>query len=97
MRPVLLFLLAVAACTQFPELDARVGAADRSAAFPALLPAGPIIAAANAVGPNAQAANAGPDARIAALRQRAQGLRAPVIPAPVRARMIQGVDRGALQ
>ncbi|MCC7321502.1 MAG: hypothetical protein IT542_11070 [Rubellimicrobium sp.] len=73
--PLILALL-TAACTQFPELDARLTAADRSAPYPALVPLGPLIAAAGA---DDRAALPDLAARIAALRARAARLRGPVI------------------
>lgn len=73
-----LLILALAGCAAFPELDARLTEADRTAAPPALLPLGPLLAAADGI-----AATPAPDlsARIRALDARAAALRGPVIDA----------------
>jgi len=66
--------LALSACSGFPELDARLTAADRAAPWPELVPVGTVLAAA---GPAAEADGTGDlAARLAALRARAAALRA---------------------
>lgn len=78
MRHLILALtLALSACASFPELDARLDAADRNAPWPELVPTSQLIAAAGA--PGAPAASADLAARIAALDARAAALRGPVI------------------
>lgn len=98
-RLALIFPFALVACTQFPELDSRVGA-DAGTGFPDLVPLTPLVAQAHAAGSSPEAAQqaitdmAG---RIAALEARAARLRGPVIPTPIRNRMLRGVGQGALQ
>ncbi|MBW7922870.1 MAG: hypothetical protein H3C51_12330 [Rubellimicrobium sp.] len=64
---------ALAACAGFPELDARLDDADRNAPWPALVPVAPLLAEAGAPGATA---SGDLDARLAALRARADALRA---------------------
>lgn len=86
MRPALLcpallcFAPLLAACAAFPALDTRMTAADRAAPIPALVPLGPLLAAADARGAQQQppADLAG---RVAALAARAAALRGPVLDA----------------
>lgn len=68
-----LLALTLAACGTFPELDARLDDADRTAPWPDLVPVAPLLAEAGAPG------EAAPDdlaARLAALQARADALRA---------------------
>ena len=78
-------LALLAACVQVPALDARLTAADRTAAFPALIDIVPVLAAMDGRGgaPDLTAL----DARIARLSARAAILRAPVLSAADRARL----------
>ena len=87
--------LLLAACAQFPALDAALDAADRSAPFPDLVPIEPILAAADARTPTPQDLSL--DVRIAALEARAERLRGRPVAGPLRARLRQGVDTSALQ
>ena len=78
-------LIALAACADFPEVDALESAAARNAPFPALLPT-----AAFEGGPAPRlspATGAALEGRIAALRARAAALRGPVLTAADRARL----------
>lgn len=70
---ILASALALAACASFPQLDARLDAADRAAPWPVLVPVGDVLAEAGAPG-----AGEGDDlaARLAGLRARAADLRA---------------------
>ncbi len=96
MRAILLAAtLLLAACAQFPALDATLEATDRSAPFPDLVPIEPILAAADAR--TAAPQDLSLDARIAALEARAARLRGRPVAGPLRARMRQGVDTSALQ
>lgn len=95
MRFILLFTLAtLGACADFPDLDARVDAATRDAAYPTLQPLDPLIARASALETNGQittASVAAFDNRIANLRAKSARLRGPIIDAATRARMRRGV------
>lgn len=101
MRPLAaLALLILSACTQFPELDARVGPDATRGPYPDLVPVAPLVARADGLEASpttSPEALANVDARIARLKARAAGLRGPVIPAPVRTRMLRGVATAALQ
>lgn len=99
-RLALIFPFALAACTQFPELDNRIGTDPAGAGYPDLVPLTPLVARAHGAGSGAegpQQAIADMAGRIAALEARAARLRGPVIPTPVRTRMLRGVSQGALQ
>ncbi|MDJ0820777.1 MAG: hypothetical protein QNJ09_03065 [Paracoccaceae bacterium] len=88
-RAVFAFLLALCACTQFPELDATQTPGVAQAPYPRLLPLDGLL-----VGPVATATPAvvaGIEGRVAALRARADRLRGPVVPARIKARMRRGV------
>lgn len=87
-RLVPLLALSLAACTQFPELDARLTEADRTAPYPALVPLAPLLARADAASAAPVADLAG---RLAALNARAAALRGPVIDAATTGRMAAGV------
>ena len=78
-------LALLAACVQVPTLDARLTAADRNAAYPALIDIAPVLAAVD--GRAAAPDLSGLDARIARLSARAAILRAPVLSAADRARL----------
>lgn len=84
IAPVLALLLS--ACAGFPALDARMTEADRTAPWPALVPLGPVLAAADARAGAPPPAGDLP-ARIAALNARAAALRGPVIDAATAARI----------
>ena len=84
MRPLLLVLPVLAACAQFPALDAQLTAADRAAPYPALIPLGPLLARADAMG---SAPAPSPEQRVAALAARAAALRRPVLTPADRARL----------
>ncbi len=86
---VLIPFLALMACAQFPQLDARVDAAEQSAPPP------PLLTADQLVSHTPQTTVAPPSAapgRLAALRARAGRLRGPVIDPATRARMARGVS-----
>ncbi|MCO4846707.1 MAG: hypothetical protein KC448_01895 [Yoonia sp.] len=95
MRFILfLALAALGACADFPDLDARVDAATRDAAYPTLPPLDPLIARASALKTSGQitaASVAAFDVRIANLRAKSVRLRAPIIDAATLARMRRGV------
>ena len=85
----------VAGCAEFPQLDGRVAPEDRDAAYPRLVPLGPIVARAGEV-TISETTEQGIAARVAALRARAARLRGTVIDGGTRARMRQGVDAQGL-
>jgi hypothetical protein len=81
---------ALAACSQFPELDEDAALGARDAPYPDLLPAETLRAqvADARITPDSQTAL---KARIARLRSRAARLRGTVVDGGTRARMSQGV------
>lgn len=87
----LALLMAVSGCVEVPELDRSITEEARLASYPELIPVETIRAEV----PEARIAQeTGPDlqARAEALQRRADGLRrGPVVDAPTRARMEQGV------
>lgn len=95
MRLRLATLIAISglasACTQFPELDRAIGADVANAPPPALVPLAPLIAQANAADRGAAEVQTALSPRLSSLRNRAARLRGPVIPQPVRNRMLRGI------
>ena len=91
----LIFSALLTGCTAFPVLD--VAQADRNAPFPALIPLGPVLAQADALGAGSTDRMAGLGSRIDQLNARASILRGGVVDAATRARMQAGVDTTALQ
>lgn len=83
--------LGVAACADFPEVDAALASGTASRDYPALLPFEELLAAPEArVTETDEAALL---ARAAGLRNRADGLRGPVIDQATRDRMADGVTQ----
>ena len=87
MRPALVLTLCLAACAEFPALDARIGPEAAAAPYPALVPLAPILAAADSQPRAAAGVEAGLASRIAALRARAATLRGPVLTTADRQRL----------
>lgn len=88
---LLLSGIALAACTQFPELDQSVSAEARNGAFPALVPVEVLLADA----PQQQASDTTTtslEARAAALRSRAARLKGTVLNSSARERLEQKPD-----
>ena len=85
-------LLLTGACTQFPQLDARVTPTLEAAEYPALVPLAPILASAQTSGTDPAQANATIDARISALKARAARLRGSVLSGAERQRLAQGLS-----
>jgi len=83
-RAALALVMLLSACAEFPALDARMSEADRSAAYPALIPLGPLLAQADAA-----ALAPPPDltSRIAGLTARAAALRGAVLTPAEQARL----------
>lgn len=89
MRALLIPLVFLAGCAQFPELDAARSPGVESAPYPALLPFETVL---NAPEPRATSeALEGVTARADALLRRAQALGGPVVDDATRARMRRGV------
>lgn len=83
--------LGVSACADFPEVDAALASGSASRDYPALLPFEDLLAAPEArVSATDEAALL---ARAEALRNRADGLRGPVIDRATRDRMAGGVTQ----
>lgn len=81
----------LAACAEFPEVDAALANGAPATEYPALLP---FEAFASAGDPQLEATDdAALQARADALRRRADGLRGPVIDADTRDRMQDGVTQ----
>ncbi|WP_375280779.1 hypothetical protein, partial [Pseudooctadecabacter sp.] len=91
MRLAFALPVVLVACTEFPELDQRITPELAAAPVPDLVPIAPLIAQANAAARVTEASASTLSGRIAALNARAARLRGPVIPAPVRTRMLRGV------
>jgi hypothetical protein len=94
MRKFALVLL-LSACVEAPVLPGDGIDRVQNAPYPALVPLGPILAAAALPGEPDPTGSL--DARAAALDGRAAGLRGPVIDAAATARLDGGVDSTALQ
>lgn len=89
--PLALLLAALAqGCAQFPALDGTVPPEAERAAFPRLVPLGPVLARAEEV-QITEATEADINARVARLRARAARLRGSVVDGGTRARMRAGV------
>jgi hypothetical protein len=91
MRFAVALLIALAACAEFPALDDTVPPAQARSDFPDLVPLAPLIAQAGAATSTAATAASDLSPRLAGLNARAARLRGPVIPAPVRTRMLRGI------
>jgi len=79
------------ACTQFPQLDARVTPELEKADYPTLIPLAPVLAAASEQRVDPVQETAQIDSRIAALRARAAGLRGSVLNGAEQVRLAQGL------
>jgi len=91
MRLPLVLLMALAACTQFPELDGTFDPDAAGTTPPALVPLEPILARASSANTAAEISIATFDGRISNLHNRATALRGPVIDLATRSRMLRGV------
>lgn len=83
-------VLMLTGCTDFPDMNGRLTEADADQPYPALVPADEILAGTRdpAIQPDTQSRL---DARVAALEQRAAGLRATNLDVATRDRMQAGV------
>ncbi len=77
----------LAACTNVPELDDRIGDDLQDAAYPVLVPLDTVLGPATAPAEQRQQIEDGLAARTAALRARAAALQAPVVAPSDRARL----------
>ncbi|WP_370401087.1 hypothetical protein [Sulfitobacter sp. JB4-11] len=84
-------ILAVGACTQFPELDRTVTPELATADFPALVPLDPILANAQVAQSANRQTEAVLEARVANLRARAARLRGSVLTGRERQRLAEGL------
>jgi hypothetical protein len=87
----LLAVAALAACTQFPELEGTVRPELRDAPYPALVPLEPILASVPPATVDPVEVADGLEARRAALRNRANAIRGAVIDPAARNRLDEGV------
>lgn len=78
-------------CTQFPALDRTLTPELQDSDYPALVPLDPLLARAAQTGVEPVQATAAIDARVAALRSRAAGLRGSVLTGRERQRLAQGL------
>jgi hypothetical protein len=84
-------LLVIAGCTQFPELEGTVRPEVETAAYPELLPLGPILAHANSISVDPLREEAGLNGRLASLRARADNLRGSVLTGAEKQRLERGL------
>lgn len=89
--PVLVPVLVLTGCTQFPELDGTIRPELENAAYPELVPLEPILAAAAPSTLDPVEIEAGLDGRIAGLRARASQMRGTVISDADKKRLDAGV------
>lgn len=83
--------LAVGGCTQFPDLEHTQDAATARADYPALIPIEPLLARAEAPGPDPAESQAQIDARLAGLRARADRLRGSIMTEAEKQRLRTGL------
>jgi hypothetical protein len=86
--------LALAGCTQFPELDRTITPEVEAADYPALIPLEPVLAGTTIAPDRGADTEEAVQARAAALRARADRLRGGVVDGETQARMKRGVPRG---
>ncbi len=79
------------ACTQFPQLDRTVTPELANSHYPALVPLGPVLAAANTSNVEPVQASGAIDARVSALKARAARLRGSVLSGAERQRLANGL------
>lgn len=84
-------LLAIAACTRVPELDAQIPPGSRNADYPQLQPLDPALFAGQTPEDEAAELEDTLTARIAGLNSRASAIRPPVLDAQTQDRMREGV------
>jgi len=84
--------LALAGCTQFPELDQRVTGALDAAEYPALVPVDPLLATATAGRVDVAQTQGALEGRVARLRARAARLRGSVLSGRERQRLARGLS-----
>lgn len=90
----IMLALALAGCTQFPELDETIPPSAAAAEFPALVPLVPLLAANAPVIADRVETTANLEARVAGLRARASALQArTIVDASTRTRMQAALNR----
>jgi hypothetical protein len=94
---LLIPLLALAACSDFPAFDTTIDAATRAAPSPDLVPLDPIIAAADRPSTITPTSVTQSEGRAASLRDRARALRGPLLSEPERDRLNRPIDTSALR
>lgn len=88
----LAMILTLSACTQFPELDNAVSTSAQDAEFPDLVPVSGLLAQTVPQNDTPESTVNTLNARVAALRNRANRLRGTVVDPTTRKRMQNGVD-----
>ncbi len=89
--PLITALLWLAACTQFPALDATITPELAAADYPELVPLEPLLAQASAGRIDPVATQSGLTGRVAGLRARAARLRGSVLTGNERVRLAEGM------
>lgn len=92
LPPALCLTLSLCACAQFPALDGTIDPPLANADYPELVPLGPLLAQASGSGSDGTQIQQALAPRLANLRNRAQGLRGPVLTPAMRARLLGGVS-----
>lgn len=87
-----LLSLALAACTQFPELEDTIGPEAEAADYPGFIPLGPVLAEAAAAPSRQDETEDTVAERAESLKARAEALRGGVVDDETQARMQRGVD-----
>ena len=85
------FVVVIAGCTQFPELDQTQTAELEAADYPELVPIEPILAQFDAPGADPIAEETNLEGRLAGLRARANRLRGTVLSGEEKRRLEQGL------
>jgi len=96
MKQSLIFsicLMAMASCTQFPNLDNTVTAEEEAADFPTLLPLSQIANAANAI-TISEDTTSQVQTKLDALKAKANILRNPVLTRAERRKLLEAIDAG---
>lgn len=91
MRLPFVLFAAIAACTQFPELDGTIAPEIANAPPPDLIPLTSIVERANVSAGDTETILEDISPSLSNLRNRADRLRGPVIDPATRARMLRGV------
>lgn len=91
-RLLCIAMIALSACTQFPELDATIPPQAQAADFPALVPLEPLLASRSAIVGNPAEVSQSLTGRVNALKSRARALQQrAIVDRPTRARLQQAM------